>query len=318
MPNVLEFEKPLLELEIKIEELKKFGDEKSIDLSDEIKTLESKAQHLKESIYGNLTPWQKVLIARHVERPFSIDYINNLIENFVELHGDRHFGDDRAVVGGIGKFNGQPVTVIGHMKGKDTKENIARNFGYAHPEGNRKALRLMQQAEKFNRPVLCFVDTPGAYCGTGAEERGQSEAIARNLFNMSILRVPVIVVIIGEGASGGALAVGMGDRFLMLEHAMFSIISPESFAQILWKDASRAQEAASVMKLTANDLIKLGIVDQILPEPLGGAHKDPKTMYATVRKALVDNLAQISSLGQEEMLANRYQKFRSIGQVISG
>ncbi|ADG83168.1 acetyl-CoA carboxylase carboxyltransferase subunit alpha [Thermincola potens] len=318
MANVLEFEKPLVELEAKIEELKNFSNEKGIDLSDEIRTLENKAQALKQSIYGNLTAWQKVQIARHVERPTALDYINNLIEGFIELHGDRYFGDDKAIVGGIGKFNGRPVTVLGNVKGKDTKENIMRNFGYAHPEGNRKALRLMQQAEKFNRPVLTFVDTPGAYCGTGAEERGQAEAIAKNLFHMISLKVPIIVTIIGEGGSGGALAIGLGDRTLMLEYAIFSIISPESFASILWKDAGRAQEAAEVMKLTAPHLLEMGIVDKIVAEPLGGAHKDPGKMYTTLKDAIAESLAEVAGMSTETMLEQRYQKFRSIGQVISG
>lgn len=318
MANPLEFEKPLLELENKIKELKSFGEEKGIDLTEEIKTLESKALNLRESIYGNLTPWQRVLIARHVERPSAIDYINNLLEGFIELHGDRYYGDDKAIVGGIGKFNGRPVTVIGHVKGRDTKENISRNFGYAHPEGNRKALRLMKQAEKFNRPIFTFIDTPGAYCGTGAEERGQAEAIAKNLYSMVELKVPIIATVIGEGGSGGALAIGVGDRLLMLEHSVFSIISPEAFASILWKDPSRVQEAAGVMRMTALDLQEMNIINEIVKEPLGGAHKDPTTMYLNLKNALTNNLKALEEISVEQMLEQRYQKFRSIGHVISG
>jgi len=316
--TVLDFEKPLLELEEKIAELRKFTDEKRIDFSEEIKSLEKKAKELKKEIYGNLTPWQRVLLARHVERPTAEDYIKAMITDFIELHGDRCYGDDKAIIGGIGRFQGRPVTVLGHLKGKETKLNIKRNFGMPHPEGYRKALRLMKQAEKFRRPVLCFIDTPGAYCGLGAEERGQGEAIARNLLEMSSLRTPLITVIIGEGGSGGALALGMGDRVFMLENSVYSISSPEAFASILWKDATKANEAAGKMKLTAFDLQQLGVIDGIIPEPLGGAHRDYKTTARNIAKVVGSHLEQLIEVGTEELLANRYQKFRSIGVFQEG
>ncbi|MDA8234887.1 MAG: acetyl-CoA carboxylase carboxyltransferase subunit alpha [Clostridia bacterium] len=316
--TVLDFERPLLELEEKIAELRKFTDEKGIDFSEEIKTLEKRARELKKDIYGNLTPWQRVLIARHAERPTAEDYIKALIADFIELHGDRSFGDDKAIIGGIGRFQGRPVTVIGHLKGKETKQNIKRNFGMPHPEGYRKALRLMKQAEKFKRPVLCFIDTPGAYCGVGAEERGQGEAIARNLMEMSTLKTPVIAVVIGEGGSGGALALGMGDRVFMLENSVYSISSPEAFATILWKDATRAGEATEKMKMTARDLQEMGIIDEIIPEPLGGAHRDYETTARNIATAIQPHLEELIGLRFEELLANRYQKFRSIGVYQEG
>lgn len=316
--SLLEFEKPLAELEAKIEELRKFGSEKGIDLSDEIGTLENKAANLKKDIYGKLTAWQRVQIARHPERPTSVDYIKNLFEDFIELHGDRHFGDDQAVMGGIARFHGQPVTVIGTVKGRDTKENIARNFGYAHPEGYRKALRLMEQAEKFGRPVLTFVDTPGAYCGIGAEERGEAEAIAQNLFRMTTLKVPIIATIIGEGGSGGALAIAVGDRVMLLENAVYAISAPETYANILWKDPSRAPEAAEAMKMTAKDLLALAVIDDIIPEPLGGAHKNYKEAFKNTDKYLLKALKELQKMSQDELLAARYAKFRGIGQYVSG
>lgn len=319
MPNaLLDFEKPLAELEAKIEELRKFGADKGIDLSDEIETLEKKAENLKNSIYGNLTAWQRVQIARHPERPVASDYIKNLFEEFIELHGDRHYGDDPAVMGGIARFHGQPVTVIGTVKGKDTKENIARNFGYAHPEGYRKTIRLMEQAEKFGRPVLTFVDTPGAYCGIGAEERGQAEAIARNLFRMTTLRTPVIATVIGEGGSGGALAIAVGDRVMMLENAVYSISTPETYSSILWKDTGRAAEAAEAMKMTSKDLTDLGVIDEIIPEPMGGAHKNYKEIFKNTDKYLQKALKELQKISLENLLEKRYAKFRGIGQYVSG
>ncbi len=319
MPNMLlDFEKPLAELETKIDELIKFSKDKGIDLSEEIKTLQAKAETLKRDIYGNLSPWQRITIARHPERPGTVDYIKMLFEGFMEMHGDRHFGDDPAIIGGIAKFYGEPVTVIGHVKGKDTKENIARNFGYAHPEGYRKALRLMEQAEKFGRPVLTFVDTPGAYCGIGAEERGQAWAIAENLTRMSKIHVPVIATVIGEGGSGGALAIAVGDYILMLENAVYAISTPETFASILWKDSSKAQDAAAIMKMTARDLEELQVIDEIIPEPLGGAQKNPQEAARTLGKSLQKALNSLKKLPPEKLLEKRYEKFRSIGQFISG
>lgn len=319
MPNtLLDFEKPLIELEAKIEELVKFGDEKGIDLSDEIKTLQAKAENLKKEIYGNLTPWQRITIARHPERPGAVDYIKMLFEGFVELHGDRFYGDDPAVIGGIAKFHGQPVTVIGNVRGKDTKENIACNFGYAHPEGYRKALRLMEQAEKFGRPIFTFIDTPGAYCGIGAEERGEAWAIAENLTRMATLKVPVICTITGEGGSGGALAIAVGDHIMMLENAVYSVCTPETFATILWKDMSRAQDAAAVMKGTARDLAELGVIDEIIAEPMGGAHKNHQETAKILDKSLLKALNTLKKIPVDQLTKKRQEKFRSIGQYISG
>lgn len=319
MPNVLlDFEKPLVELEAKIEELIRFGSEKGIDLTEEIKTLQTKAENLKKDIYGNLTPWQRITIARHPERPGAVDYIKMLFEDFIELHGDRHYGDDPAVIGGIARFHGVPVTIIGTVKGKDTKENIACNFGYAHPEGYRKALRLMEQAEKFGRPVLTFVDTPGAYCGIGAEERGEAWAIAENLTRMAMLKVPVICTITGEGGSGGALAIAVGDHIIMLENAVYSVTTPEAFATILWKDISRAQDAAGVMKGTARDLADFGVIDEIIAEPLGGAHKNYQEMAKSLDKSLWKTLNNLKKIPVDQLLQKRQEKFRGIGQYISG
>ena len=311
--SVLDFEKPLIELQTKIDELRTFTKEKGIDLSDEIATLEKKADNLKAEIYGNLTPWQRVLIARHVNRPTVKDYIDLIFDDFIELRGDRVYRDDPAILGGIAYLNGMPVTVIGHIKGKDTKENLARNFGMAHPEGYRKALRLMKQAEKFNRPVITFIDTPGAYCGIGAEERGQGEAIAKNLMEMIGLKVPLIVSVIGEGGSGGALALGVGDKILMLENSVYSIISPEGFATILWKKASRAQEAAEVMKLTAKDLKELGIIDEIVEESLGGAHHNHEEAAKNLKASFVDSLKALEKYSTDDLLKKRYDKFRAMG-----
>lgn len=319
MPNILlDFEKPLLELETKIEELQAFSKEKGIDLSEEIITLQKKAENLKANIYGSLTPWQRVMIARHPERPGTIDYIKMIFEGFMELHGDRFYGDDPAIIGGIAKFRGQPVTVIGHAKGKDTKENLVRNFGMPHPEGYRKTLRLMEQAEKFNRPIITFVDTPGAYPGIGAEERGEAQAIAASLTRMMTLAVPVIVTVIGEGGSGGALAIAVGDHISMLENSVYSISTPEAFASILWKDAAKAQDAAAIMKMTAQDLASLGIIDQVISEPMGGAHKNPQETAKTLAGSLENALKALKEQPIDLVLEKRYEKFRSIGQFISG
>jgi acetyl-CoA carboxylase carboxyl transferase subunit alpha len=315
MPAALEFEKPIQELQAKIEELKNFSIEKGIDLTSEISILENRVREVRQSIYGNLTSWQKVLIARHPERPNASFYIARLFTDFIELHGDRCFRDDPSVVGGIGRFNGQAVTVICHLKGKDTKENIARNFGMAHPEGYRKAIRLMKQAEKFKRPVITIIDTPGAYPGMGAEERGQSEAIAKSIFTMAALRVPIVSVVIGEGGSGGALAFGVGNRVLMQEHAVYSVITPEGYASILWRDSSRNREAADAMKVTAQDLLAFGVIDQIVPEPLGGAHQDPETAVDLLGKTLTANLDELLGMDEDILVANRYEKFRAMGNL---
>lgn len=313
MPSTLEFERPIQELETKIDELKKFSMEKGIDLTNEITILENRARGVRESIFGNLSSWQEVLIARHPERPNAYDYIKYLVTDFIELHGDRCFRDDPSVAGGIGRFCGRSVTVIGLLKGKDTKENLSRNFGMAHPEGYRKAIRLMKQAEKFKRPVITFIDTPGAYPGMGAEERGQSEAIAKSIFTMAALRVPIISIVIGEGGSGGALAFGVGDRILMQEHAVYSVITPEGYASILWKDSSRNREAAEAMKVTAQDLLKLGVADQIVAEPLGGAHRTPEVAAELLGKALAANLDELVGIDTDILVAARYKKFRMIG-----
>jgi len=311
----LPFEKPLVELRLKIEELKQFTQEKGIDMTEEVATLESKAKNLAETIYRDLKPWQRVQIARHPERPTTLDYVRYMCDGFVELHGDRNFRDDPAIVGGIGRLDGFAITVVGTQKGRDTKENLFRNFGMAHPEGYRKALRLMKQAEKFRRPVVCFIDTAGAYPGTGAEERGQGEAIARNLIEMAQLRVPIVCVVTGEGGSGGALGLGLGDRILMLEHAWYSVIAPESAASILWKDASTAQaeRAADAMRITAEDLHGFGIVDEVLPEPFGGAQRAPADMLETVKAAVSRSLAALRNTSVEDLLQIRYDKYRRIG-----
>jgi len=309
----LPFEKPIAELREKIAELKKFTQQSSLDLSEEIRTLEARAERLEQEIYGNLTPWQKVQIARHPSRPTTLDYIRRIFTDFVELHGDRLYGDDPAIVGGIAKLNGRPVTVIGHERGKDTKDKIARNFGLPHPEGYRKALRLMQQADKFGRPIITFVDTQGAHPGVEAEERGQSEAIARNLREMAGFTVPIICVVTGEGGSGGALAISVGNRLLMLEHAYYSVISPEGAAAILWRDAAHAQQAAEALKITAQDLKELGIIDRIISEPKGGAHKDPDAQAAEIKKAIEEELSDLLQMDSEELREERYNKYARIG-----
>lgn len=311
---ILEFERPLFEMEQKINDIKALSADGGLDLSEEIKKMEQKLEELKKDLYSSLNPWQKVQIARHSKRPNSKYYIDNVFNNFIELHGDRAFRDDKAIIGGIGELEGIPVTVIGQQKGTDIKDNVERNFGMPHPEGYRKALRLMKQAEKFNRPVICLIDTPGAYCGIGAEERGQGEAIARNLMDMSRLKVPIIAAVIGEGGSGGALALGVGDYIIMLEHSVYSILSPEGFASILWKDAKRAQEAASVMKLTAQDLKHFGIIDQIIEESAGGAHNNPKVVASKLKTALIHRLNGLMTLDKSELMDKRYLKYRSIGR----
>ncbi|MCM3731004.1 acetyl-CoA carboxylase carboxyl transferase subunit alpha [Fictibacillus nanhaiensis] len=314
MAAELEFEKPIHELEKKIAELKSFMDEKDIDLTDEIKRLEEKLSRLENSTYSEMKPWDRVQIARHAERPTTLDYINYLFTDFIELHGDRLFGDDEAIVGGVAFYKDLPVTVIGHQRGKDTKENLRRNFGMPHPEGYRKALRLMKQAEKFNRPIICFIDTKGAFPGKAAEERGQSEAIARNLVEMAGLTVPVICVVIGEGGSGGALALGVGNYVHMLENSTYSVISPEGAAAILWKDASLAKKAAESMRITAPDLKELGIIDEIIEEVKGGAHKDAKRQAELMDEVLETSLDALLSMSQEELINQRYEKYKKIGQ----
>ncbi|GAA5346857.1 acetyl-CoA carboxylase carboxyl transferase subunit alpha [Planifilum fimeticola] len=314
----LPFEKPIIELRQKIAELKKFTKEKEIDLSDEIATLEAKAERLEKEIYGNLTPWQRVQISRHPSRPTTLDYIQRIFTDFIELHGDRLYGDDPAIVGGIAKLDGMPVTVIGHERGKDTKDKIARNFGMPHPEGYRKALRLMQQADKFGRPIITFIDTQGAHPGIEAEQRGQSEAIARNLREMAGFSVPIVCVVTGEGGSGGALAISVGNRLLMLEHAYYSVITPEGAAAILWRDAAEAQQAAEALRITAQDLSNLGVVDRVIPEPKGGAHRDPDAQAAWIKEALLETLKPLLEMDREALVADRYQKYARIGVFTGG
>lgn len=314
MVNSLEFEKPIIELREKIAELKEFTAKSDVDLSDEIETLENRLEKLEKHIYDNLKPWDRVQMARHPQRPTTLDYIEHLFTDFIELHGDRLFGEDEAIVGGVAKYYGLPVTVIGHQRGKDTKENIRRNFGMPHPEGYRKALRLMKQAEKFHRPIICFIDTKGAYPGKAAEERGQSEAIARNLFEMAGLRVPIVCIVIGEGGSGGALALGIGNHLFMLENSTYSVISPEGAAALLWKDASKAKLAAETMKITAPDLKELGVIDDVIKEVRGGAHRDPKKQAEFIDETLKCSLKQLISLSEEELVNQRYEKYRAIGE----
>ncbi|MYL53232.1 acetyl-CoA carboxylase carboxyl transferase subunit alpha [Pontibacillus yanchengensis] len=311
--QVLEFEKPVMELREKIAELKEFTSESDMDLTDEIRTLEARLVKVEEDVYGNMKPWDRVQMARHSERPTTLDYIHELFTDFLEFHGDRLYGDDEAIVAGIAKYNEQPVTVIGHQRGKDTKENIRRNFGMPHPEGYRKALRHMKQAEKFNRPIVCFIDTKGAYPGKAAEERGQSEAIARNLMEMAGLKVPVICFVIGEGGSGGALGLGVGDRIHMLENSTYSVISPEGAAALLWKDSGQAQKAAETMMITSYDLKTLEVIDEIIPEIKGGAHRDVKTQATYIAPVLDQSLKYLKSLTTEELLEERWEKYKKIG-----
>jgi len=315
---LVDWEKQLNQLESKIKELREFSGENDLDLSQEISLLESKARRIKKNLYKNLSPWQKVKLARHMERPTTLDYIEMICSEFVELRGDRYFGDDPALVGGIGRINNRTVTIIGHQKGRNTKENIARNFGMPHPEGYRKALRLMEQAEKFNRPIINFIDTPGAYPGIGAEERGQAEAIAKNLREMMGLKVPIIVVVTGEGGSGGALALGVGDYVYMLEHAVYSVISPEGCASILWKDASKAEQAAESLRLTAQNMLDCGIIDRIIEEPEGGCHRDWMLAGKKLKGVLQEGLNLSQNLSVEELLSRRWERIRNIGEWETG
>lgn len=313
MIGELEFEKPVKELRKKIDELKHLTKHADMDLTDEIEQLESRLELLKTETYENIQPWDRVQVARHPGRPSTLDYIPILFTDFLELHGDRNYGDDEAIVGGIAQFDGKPITVIGHQRGKDTKDNIRRNFGMPHPEGYRKALRLMKQAEKFHRPIICFIDTKGAFPGKAAEERGQSEAIARNLFEMAGLKVPVICIVIGEGGSGGALALGVGDRIHMLENSTYSVISPEGAAALLWKDASQAKRAAETMKITAPDLHSLGVIDEIIPEAMGGAHRNLALQAESIRSVIKQSLAELEQLTPTELVNQRYAKYKKIG-----
>lgn len=314
MANELPFEQPLVELKQKIAELKRFGDEKQIDFTEEIARLEDRYAKLAAEIYASISPSQKMHLARHQQRPTTLDFIQHIFTDFIELHGDRLFGNDLAIVGGLARLNGVPVTVIGHQRGKDTKDNIARFFGSPHPEGFRKALRLMHQADKFGRPIITFIDTKGAYPGNTAEERGQSEAIARNLRDMAMFGVPIICVVIGEGGSGGALALGVGNRVLMLENAIYSCISPNGAASILWKDATKADQAAEAMKITASDLKELNVIEEIIPEPQGGAHKDVAAASANMKDAIWRHLTELMGMTPEQLRENRYDKFRNIGE----
>lgn len=309
----LEFEKPVRDLQEKIAELKNFTSTSDVDLSEEIEKLELRLKRLEDDIYNSMTPWDRVQMARHPNRPTTLDYIPCLFEEFFELHGDRTYGDDAAIVAGVAKYHGQPVTVIGHQRGRDTKENIQRTFGMPHPEGYRKALRLMKQAEKFNRPIICLIDTKGAYPGKAAEERGQSEAIARNIFEMAGLTVPIICLVIGEGGSGGALALGVGDRLFMLENSTYSVISPEGAAALLWKDAGLAKRAAETMKITAPDLRSLGIVDEIIPEVRGGAHRNAKEQAELIDRVLYPAIKQLQEIDHTELVDQRYEKYKRIG-----
>lgn len=314
----LDFEQPIAELEAKIEELRYVTDESDLNIGEEIERLERKNRRQTEKIYGNLTPWQISQVARHPRRPFTLDYLDKAFSRFRELRGDRTFGDDPAIVGGLARLEDRPVMVIGHQKGRDTKEKLHRNFGMPHPEGYRKALRLMRMAEKFDLPVLTFIDTPGAYPGVGAEKRGQSEAIARNLWEMARLRTPILVSIIGEGGSGGALGVGVGDHVLILQHSTYSVISPEGCASILWKDSSRAEEAAEALGITADRIHKLGLVDEVVEEPLGGAHRDPDEMAIRLRQVLIGHLDRLTQTPIEELLAERYRRLASVGSFDEG
>jgi acetyl-CoA carboxylase carboxyl transferase subunit alpha len=314
--NFLEFEQPIAELEAKIEELRYVGDDAEININEEIGRLQAKSQSLTESIFSNLDAWQISQLARHPQRPYALDYINRIFTDFEELHGDRAFADDPAVVGGVARLDGRPVMVIGQQKGRDTKEKIHRNFGMPRPEGYRKAKRLMDMAERFKLPLLTFIDTPGAYPGIDAEERGQSEAIARNLYVMAGLKTPIICTVIGEGGSGGALAIGVGDRMFMLQYSIYSVISPEGCASILWKSADKAAEAAEALGVTSERLKELGLIDDIIEEPLGGAHRDPDETAARVKERLVDQVEQLGRLPMDQLIAARYQRLMSYGEYV--
>ncbi len=312
--NFLPFEQPVAELEAKIEELRHVGDDNELNIAEEIEHLETKSRALTEHIFSALTPWQISQLSRHPQRPYFLDYVRRIFDDFQELHGDRAFADDPAIVGGLARLDGRSVVVIGHQKGRDTKEKIQRNFGMPRPEGYRKALRLMELAERFALPIYTFIDTPGAYPGVGAEERGQSEAIARNLQVMAGLRVPIIATVTGEGGSGGALAIGVGDRLIMLQFSTYSVISPEGCASILWKSAEKAQLAAEAMAITSDKLHDLGLVDAVVPEPLGGAHRDVETMAESLKRTLLESFSQLESLSIDQLLAARYERIRGFGR----
>ncbi|OCS93027.1 acetyl-CoA carboxylase carboxyltransferase subunit alpha [Caryophanon latum] len=316
MTKLLPFEQPVEQLRTKIEELKRATEDADIDMSAEVQRLEDKLHEVETAVYTNISAWNRVQIARHPERPTTLFYIEALCDDFIELHGDRLYGDDAAIVGGIGTIDGQAYTIIGHQRGRNTKENVKRNFGMPHPEGYRKALRLMKQAEKFNRPILCLIDTKGAYPGKAAEERGQSEAIARNLVEMASLTVPIVSIVIGEGGSGGALALGVANKVYMLEHATYSVISPEGAASILWKDASRAQQAAEAMQITAPHLLAQNVIDDIVPEVLGGAHKNPTEQGRIMKQFVTSVFATFKGMTVEQLVQQRYEKFTKIGRFI--
>ncbi len=312
---ILEFEKPVIELENKIRDLEERKSQGENQVAEELKSLQAKCDDLRAKVFSNLTPWQRVQLARHPKRPYLGDYIPRIFEEFMELHGDRAYGDDAALLGGLAMIGKIPVVVIGHKKGRTLAESLQQNFGMPHPEGYRKALRLMKLAEQFKLPVLAFVDTAGAYPGIGAEERGQAEAIARNLREMASLKVPIVVTVIGEGGSGGALAIGIGDAVLMLENAWYSVISPEGCASILWKDASKNETAAATLKMNAENLIELEVIDEIIKEPLGGAHHDPATVFANVKKYVLDQWSGLKAIPLDALIEQRYQKFRHMGRV---
>jgi acetyl-CoA carboxylase carboxyl transferase subunit alpha len=312
--NFLEFEQPIAELEAKIDELHYIGDDADINITDEVSKLKEKSRELTETIFSNLTSWQVSQLARHPQRPYTLDYIIRIFTDFEELHGDRHYGDDHAMIGGVARLDGMPVMVIGQQKGRDTKEKLRRNFGMPRPEGYRKALRLMQMAERFGMPVLTFIDTPGAYPGIGAEERGQSEAIAKNLQVMSRLKIPIICTVIGEGGSGGALAIGVGDQTLVLQYSTYSVISPEGCASILWKSAEKASDAAEALGITSGRLYELGLIDQIIPEPLGGAHRDIDVMAESIKSSLLKTLGLLKKKSPDELIEGRYKRLMSYGQ----
>ena len=312
--NFLEFEQPIAELEAKIDELRYVSDDADVNINEEVTKLREKSRALTESIFSNLTPWQISQLARHPQRPYTLDYIVRLFSDFEELHGDRHYADDHAIVGGMARLDGRPVMVIGQQKGRDTREKLHRNFGMPRPEGYRKALRLMEMAERFKLPVLTFIDTPGAYPGIGAEERGQSEAIARNLYVMARLRTPVICTVIGEGGSGGALAIGVGDRTLMLQYSTYSVISPEGCASILWKSAEKASDAAEALGITSMRLSELGLVDEVISEPLGGAHRDIDVTAGNIKAAILASLEQLAQISPDELIEARYQRLMAYGQ----
>ena len=310
----LDFEQPIAELEAKIDELRYVGDDSEVNINEEVARLKVKSESLTKNIFAKLSPWQVARVARHESRPYTQDYLDIIAPDFQELHGDRMYADDPAIVGGIGRIDGQAVMFIGHQKGRDTKERVRRNYGMPKPEGYRKAQRLMRMAEKFSMPVVTFIDTPGAYPGVGAEERGQSEAIAHSLYTMAGLKTPIISVVIGEGGSGGALAIGVGDKLLMLQYSIYSVISPEGCASILWKSADKAEDAAEAMRITASNLNDFGLVDEVLPEPLGGAHRNPKAMAEVIRNALLSSLEELAQLSTDQLLERRQQRLASFGQ----